>query len=49
MWGGRDGMPRPFGYCTVIMEFTRVRDRFGVAGPACQRRGAPAALIATAR
>jgi hypothetical protein len=42
--GGRDGAPCPFGYRAVMTACTRAHDRFGVAGPICQRRGASAAL-----
>jgi hypothetical protein len=37
--GGRDEALCPFGYCAVIMAFACARDRFGAAGPACQRAG----------
>jgi hypothetical protein len=50
---GRDGErtgrgTAPFGWYAVIIVCVRAHDRFDVTGPICQRRGAPAALIATA-
>jgi hypothetical protein len=47
--GGRDGVPRPFGYRAVMIACACAHDRSDAAGPVHRQRKAPPALIGVAR
>jgi hypothetical protein len=44
--GGRDGAPRPFGCCAVMIAHARTSYRFSTVGPVCQQRTIPPAVNA---